>query len=218
MKVFLLRSNILSTIAFPSKVTVAKLVENSSNLLVSLELKKLIIYDLEKLCEINSTTIIKKSTTLLIRKTPDCYKSTIKADLMIIAADKVGEVKIYPYPQLVPNYLILGHCASIITDLLITDDEKYIISCDRDEKIRISQYYRPTIIETYLLGHTQYISHIIVINEKLISCSGDGTMIVWDFTKNVVLQSLDLHSYTDKPLVSFIFQKSNCELVFHLKK
>ncbi|KAF9203817.1 tRNA (guanine-N(7)-)-methyltransferase non-catalytic subunit trm82, partial [Haplosporangium sp. Z 27] len=48
---------------------------------------------------------------------------------------------------------ILGH-VSMATDLALTKDNKYIITSDRDEHIRVSQYPKGHNIETYCLGHT----------------------------------------------------------------
>jgi len=48
--------------------------------------------------------------------------------------------------------LILGH-ASPLTSFVLSDDEKYIITADRDEHIRVSWYPEGYNIEMYCLGH-----------------------------------------------------------------
>ena len=48
--------------------------------------------------------------------------------------------------------LILGH-ASLLTSCLLTPDEKFIITADRDEHIRVSWYPEGYAIESYCLGH-----------------------------------------------------------------
>ena len=48
--------------------------------------------------------------------------------------------------------LVLGH-ASFLTAFLLTPDEKYIVTADRDEHIRVSWFPQGYTIETYCLGH-----------------------------------------------------------------
>lgn len=48
--------------------------------------------------------------------------------------------------------LILGH-TSLLTSFLLTSDEKYIITADRDEHIRVSWYPQGYNVEMYCLGH-----------------------------------------------------------------
>lgn len=52
--------------------------------------------------------------------------------------------------------LILGH-ASLLTSCLLAPDEKFIITADRDEHIRVSWYPEGYIIESYCLGHRKYV-------------------------------------------------------------
>lgn len=48
--------------------------------------------------------------------------------------------------------LILGH-TSLLTTFTLTDDEKYVISADRDEHIRVSWHPQGYVIERFCLGH-----------------------------------------------------------------
>ena len=48
--------------------------------------------------------------------------------------------------------LILGH-ASLLTHCLLTPDEKFIVTADRDEHIRVSWYPEGYVIESFCLGH-----------------------------------------------------------------
>lgn len=50
--------------------------------------------------------------------------------------------------------LILGH-TSLLTSFILTEDEKYVISADRDEHIRVSWYPQGYVIERYCLGHNK---------------------------------------------------------------
>lgn len=48
--------------------------------------------------------------------------------------------------------LILGH-TSLLTSFILVDDEKYVISADRDEHVRVSWYPQGHVIESFCLGH-----------------------------------------------------------------
>ena len=48
--------------------------------------------------------------------------------------------------------LILGH-TSLLTTFVLTEDDKYVISADRDEHIRVSWYPQGYVIERFCLGH-----------------------------------------------------------------
>lgn len=49
---------------------------------------------------------------------------------------------------------IVGH-VSMVTDMVLTLDEKYVITSDRDEHIRVSRYPNGYNIESYCMGHTE---------------------------------------------------------------
>ena len=73
---------------------------------------------------------------------------------------------------------ILGH-VSILLHVSITD--KYIITTDRDEKIRISLRDQPYNIQCFCLGHTEFVCNSLLHgSDCLISSSGDGTLRSWN--------------------------------------
>ncbi|KAF8317785.1 uncharacterized protein EI90DRAFT_2942980, partial [Cantharellus anzutake] len=79
--------------------------------------------------------------------------------------------------------LLLGHVSSI-TGLLLTHDENHIITCDRDEHIRISRYPEGWDIERFCQGHTKYVSAIHITGadtSTLVSGGGDDSLYVWDY-------------------------------------
>ncbi len=91
----------------------------------------------------------------------------------ILVSDKFGDVFSYPFHH-VPTQskpvqdefsshenpsdgqLVLGH-ASPLTAFLLSHDQRYIITADRDEHIRVSWYPHGYNIETYCLGHRRYV-------------------------------------------------------------
>jgi tRNA (guanine-N(7)-)-methyltransferase subunit TRM82 len=71
----------------------------------------------------------------------------------IVVADRSGDV--YRCSLGVDDddkELLLGH-VSMITDLLMTPDERYIITADQDEKIRVTNYPHTFDIHNFCLGH-----------------------------------------------------------------
>jgi len=77
--------------------------------------------------------------------------------------------------------VVLGHY-SVMTVIRHTPDGKYIITADRDEKIRVTDASEPCRIHTYCLGHRQFISYLEMVGgNRLCSGSGDGSIAVWDY-------------------------------------
>lgn len=116
-----------------------------------------------------------------IERRPSKIIFTPKSDYVILT-DKTGDV--YSYAITNPSEkgkFLLGH-VSVILDVLVTPDEKFLITCDRDEKIRVSHYPNTYNICSFCLGHTEYVIKIIMLNsETLVSASGDGTLKFWNY-------------------------------------
>ena len=79
---------------------------------------------------------------------------------------------------------ILGHF-SMLLDLVQSRCGNFLITSDRDEKIRVSHYPNAYNIHNYCLGHTDFVGSISIANldNVLISASGDGTLRTWDYLK-----------------------------------
>lgn len=160
-------------------------VSNDSSYLaiVTATSKQLIVYDLLRI-EHQQTFIIPRSASR-IRFTVD--------NTQILVADKSGDVLIFDIKKENSGTKLLGHL-SLLLDVLQTNDTKHVISCDRDEKIRISCYPNTYNIQTYCLGHKEFVNHIEFLphNEKyLTSTSGDGTIKIWDYTEGKLLHTID---------------------------
>lgn len=112
-------------------------------------------------------------------------------DLDILVADKTGDVYVY-------NFLrdggeptqVLGHL-SMLLDVIMTDDSKYIVTCDRDEKIRVSSYPGAYNIQSFCLGHDEFVLNLEFLNNRILtSSSGDGTIRFWDFLQGKELKTI----------------------------
>ena len=80
----------------------------------------------------------------------------------------------------------------MLLDLTLSSCGNYVITCDRDEKIRVSHYPNCYNIHNFCLGHTEFVSAITLCPHNtslLCSASGDGTIKIWDFLSGLQLDS-----------------------------
>lgn len=93
--------------------------------------------------------------------------------------------------------LLLGH-VSMLTAVKVgvKGDRKYIITSDRDEHIRVSRFIpQAHIIESYCLGHKQFISDVVIPESQpdvLVSGGGDEELYVWDWEKGTLLSTVSV--------------------------
>ncbi|CAG9761567.1 unnamed protein product [Ceutorhynchus assimilis] len=117
----------------------------------------------------------------------------------IIVADRTGDVFLYKLHQKTEPTFLLGHL-SMILDLLVTECGNYIITCDRDEKIRVSHYPNAYNIQTFCLGHEEFVTSLKLLknSEVLLSASGDGTVRMWNYKQGKQLNIIDTGSLVDE--------------------
>ncbi|VVC40162.1 tRNA (guanine-N(7)-)-methyltransferase non-catalytic subunit, Trm82,WD40-repeat-containing [Cinara cedri] len=126
-----------------------------------------------------------------------------------IAGDKKGDV--YSFEN--DPVRILGH-SSMILGICFSRDEKYIVTSDSDEKIRVSHYPNGKIILHYMMGHEAYVSNICLLNNFLVSGSGDCTLRLWDLDSGDLVDKLIL----DRPIrnvVEVSVQHCTAAVQFH---
>ena len=132
--------------------------------------------------------------------------SAIGGELFLL--EKTGDLY-----KVLPNgacQFLLGHLFSFSDVQFVTDDlaqrVKYIISADRDEKLRITNYPQTFDIERYCFGHRSLVSRILIANEqKFVSIDQEGEVCVWD------LRSLSVNK--SKPLTPIHRISTNDETV-----
>ena len=127
--------------------------------------------------------------------------------------------------------LLLGH-VSLLTALAITsvpewlsepepdrepyEDRDYIVTCDRDEHIRISRGIPQThIIENYIHGHKEFISKLFIgpqWNERLIVGSGEPTLKIYKLPSGSTLFELDLRLLLETAIETYQLSISNARL------
>ncbi|KAF8817442.1 hypothetical protein BYT27DRAFT_7227146 [Phlegmacium glaucopus] len=164
-------------------------------LITSGEDKMLKVWELEGLRLLSERELPKKPTSM---------EFTADAQIIIVS-DKFGDIFSYPFvyvPLTVKQQrdalsshenpsggqLILGH-ASPLNAFLLATDEKYIVTADRDEHIRVSWYPKGYNIEMYCLGHLKFVSAIHIPRSdpaSLISGGGDPMLKIWDWMTGVI--------------------------------
>ncbi|XP_054831020.1 tRNA (guanine-N(7)-)-methyltransferase non-catalytic subunit WDR4 isoform X2 [Eublepharis macularius] len=90
----------------------------------------------------------------------------------------------------------LGHL-SLLLDVALSPDDQYILTADRDEKIRVSLTRAPHNIVSFCLGHREFVSQIFVIPnypDLLLSASGDCTLRLWEYKSGKEVHCCHLNS------------------------
>ena len=80
----------------------------------------------------------------------------------VLVSDKAGDSYRYVVDQDTEGgELVLGHI-SVILDLALSPCSKYLLTADRDEKIRVSHYPNAYNIAQFCLGHAAFVSCIAI--------------------------------------------------------
>lgn len=130
-----------------------------------------------------------------------CAVSTSADDSTLIVADKFGDVYSIPIDtsepvdekSLVP---ILGH-VSMLSDVLVAqhNNKQFILTGDRDEHIRITNYPRTYVVKNWLFGHREFVSNLHIPSfdpSILISGGGDDYLAIWKWHENKLLSKVQL--------------------------
>lgn len=117
---------------------------------------------------------------------------------------------------------------------VIAADDKFVITCERDEKIRVSFLPNAYNINNFCLGHTEFVSSLALVNsDLLLSGSGvscllpvlsfpfmvlnfqDATLKLWEYKTGKVLHTEKLRMPSDddmqKAVRSITLFKVNAE-------
>lgn len=131
--------------------------------------------------------------------------------LHVCFADKFGVVWVVDLPGLEEDKAlvnkkavpILAHYCSIITSLEFSPSGQYIISSDRDDKIRVTVFPQKPLdgaheIQSFCLGHTEYVTSLALVSTPdypegfLVSGGGDSTIRMWDIISGSLLDTFEV--------------------------
>ncbi|KAK6517504.1 tRNA (guanine-N(7)-)-methyltransferase non-catalytic subunit trm82 [Arthrobotrys megalospora] len=139
----------------------------------------------------------------------------------ILVGDKFGDVFSYKIPtpseleEATEGKLLLGHVSLLTTLTTATspplhgntqngssgDVKKYIITADRDEHIRITNYPLTHAIHGFCLGHTAFVNRLLITKDNLlVSGGGDDWLGLWDWKAGKLLQQVDIKTPVDAML------------------
>lgn len=109
-------------------------------------------------------------------------KFTTIGDAELFVFEKTGDLfKILPSGK---TEFQLGHLFTF-SDVKFVGSEKtkYVISADRDEKIRVSRYPNTYEIESYCFGHKHFIRRLLVANGvEFVSIDQENNAILWNLS------------------------------------
>ncbi|KAJ0245211.1 hypothetical protein HA466_0186820 [Hirschfeldia incana] len=128
-----------------------------------------------------------------------CYADKFGV-VWVVELDGISEGKVVPSKKGAP---LLSHYCSIITSLEFSPDGRYILSADRDFKIRVTVFPEEPLqgaheIQSFCLGHTEFVTCIAFVwsteltQGYLMSGSGDSTVRLWDITSGSLLDTCEV--------------------------
>lgn len=134
---------------------------------------------------------------------------------MIIAGDLVGDATAFPLDTKSKGRLMLGHTASMLTEVKLLDGHT-LLTADRDEIVRISEFPQTTIVKGYLMGHTAFLCSMDPSSKDVcVTCGGDETVRLWNTNTFELLSTketpdmLPMQLSADGERVAVIFHNSN---------
>ncbi|KAJ2717331.1 hypothetical protein H4R19_000083 [Coemansia spiralis] len=132
----------------------------------------------------------------------------------LLTADKFGDV--YRVPMAAPSPQadmdnaagamakpepLLGH-VSILCDVAVSYGARpFVLTCDRDEKLRISRYPNAYNIQAFGLGHKEFVKSVATAQfapDVAVTGAGDGTVRLWDIASGRLLQTVELKGILSK--------------------
>jgi len=154
------------------------------------------------------------SSVVIADKVGDVYhlildeQNTFDGKLSNIEDDESETVKTSSNVIKASNVLLMGHF-SCLTDARVHNvgnaGSMIIASADRDNKARISRFPDSDIIESFCLGHSEFVSCLCFVSSDgflLATGSGDGTIRLWETLTGKQLSVFD-ESEDEKPALTW---------------
>ncbi|KHJ93285.1 hypothetical protein OESDEN_06806 [Oesophagostomum dentatum] len=74
----------------------------------------------------------------------------------------------------------LSSAITMVLDVAVSEDGRFLLAADRDEKIRVSRYPQAFVVQSFCLGHSAYVSSIAMYKNRVFSSGGDSIVHEWN--------------------------------------
>lgn len=142
-------------------------------------------------------TTVDDADLLVGDKFGDAYAvPLLSKDALVVSSSEAAKAEAKANKSIEP---ILGH-VSMLVDMTLAEGaggKQYVITADRDEHIRVSQYPKSFIVERWLFGHKEFVSSLCLLpwqSNILVSGGGDEFLAVWDWTEGKSVQQFDIRA------------------------
>uniref|UniRef100_A0A183BYZ5 WD_REPEATS_REGION domain-containing protein n=1 Tax=Globodera pallida TaxID=36090 RepID=A0A183BYZ5_GLOPA len=119
-----------------------------------------------------------------IQKTPTAIHFSASGEALLVStrSGSVMEYRITDSDFSSGGIELVSHFSMVLDHCLSPGKPKFLLSADRDEKVRVSHYPNTQIIECFCLGHSSFVNSVCCLDDQIaISGGGDGILRVWKF-------------------------------------
>ncbi|KAJ2745688.1 tRNA (guanine-N(7)-)-methyltransferase non-catalytic subunit trm82 [Coemansia sp. BCRC 34301] len=154
--------------------------------------KGLYIYETEHWATVRSMATEKRTNALAFDP----------SSAFLVTADKFGDAHLVAtsHTDEKPK-LLLGHVSILYAIAFTFSDKPLVLTCDRDEKLRVSKYPNAYNIQSFGLGHTEFVTTVAAARfapDSAVTGSGDGTLRLWGTSSGDLVQTVELSKHLAK--------------------
>ncbi|MES1907967.1 MAG: hypothetical protein MHM6MM_000989 [Cercozoa sp. M6MM] len=103
----------------------------------------------------------------------------------VVVGDKFGDVQTVLLEDVARLRRVFGHL-SVVTDVCFVGDK--LVTCDRDEKVRVSRYPRTFVASRYLMQHEEFVAALLPLSDSVVvSVGGDAQLCLWNVADGTLL-------------------------------
>jgi hypothetical protein len=143
--------------------------------------KRIVCWNILSKTLISQSDLHKVPTSLFVSNWFD--ESCKVSRSLLLVSDKASDIWAIDCNKLDNKLLLGGHTSSVITDMIKLRNNM-VITCDRDEKIRVSHFPSMIQIQSYCIGHSSVVTSLCELSHHdrhyFVSSSFDGKIILWE--------------------------------------